>query len=200
MVRYERQRIALRYWLLGAQYFTALDALDFAGDYHRGTRKDGVTPEFSHQIAIAHYVRTLVPHLDHPEEAIAAAVLHDVCEDYDVEHAVLEARFGPIVAAAVRAMTKEHKGVRFDEGTVFAAIAADAVASVVKAADRIHNQSTMVGVFSPAKVASYVEETTTWFFPMLKAARRRFPRQEGAYENAKLVLESQVQLLAHLSD
>lgn len=193
--RYAKQRIALRYWLAGAGYHLAAEALAFAEAHHRGTRKDGVTPELSHQVAIVSYLRTLVPHLAQPEWTLAVGLLHDVREDYEVADAEISSRFGPEVARAVDAMTKCFAGVARPEAEVFAAIGADPMASVAKAADRIHNQHTMVGVFSPEKVASYVAETRQWFLPMLKTARRRFPRQEAAYENAKLVLESQLVLL-----
>jgi (p)ppGpp synthase/HD superfamily hydrolase len=198
MPNYAKQRIALRYWLSGAGFWLALDAFEFAADFHSGTRKDGVTPEFSHQVAIALYLRTLQGSLMYPEETLAVAMLHDVREDYDVEAAVIEARFGPIVANGVAAMTKEFKGVKRDPHEVFAAIAMDPVASVVKPADRVHNQASLLGVFTPEKARSYVAETNKFFFPLLREARRRFPRQEPAYENEKLVLEGQVALLAAL--
>lgn len=195
---HEKQRIALRYWLLGAGYRLAADAMAFAEQRHVGVRKDGTTPEFAHQIAVAHYVRTLTGSLLWPQETIVVALLHDVREDYGVPDAVLRARFGPVVADAVDAMTKEFDGVRRAPEAVFQAIAADPVASVAKAADRINNQNSMLGVFSPAKVAEYVAETEEFFLPMLKAARKRFPTQEPAYENAKLVLESQLRMLRAL--
>ena len=193
-----KQKIALRYWLLGAGFYKAAEALEFAASYHVGTRKDGVTPEFAHQIQIACHVRTLLPSLRHGEEAICVALLHDVREDYDVEDTVIRATWGNLVADSVDAMTKEFRGVRRDDVTLFARMAVDPVASVVKPADRIHNQHTMVGVFTPSKMAEYVAETRELFLPMLKAAKRNFPDQEPVYENHKLVLSTQLNLLEAL--
>ena len=153
---YDKQRIALRYWLLGAKWYAAADAFRFAEGYHTGTRKDGTTPEFAHQVAIASYVRTLTPHLRHPEESVCVAVLHDVREDYNVADGEIRSRYGAIVADAVDAMTKTFRGQQRNEAAVFAAIAADPVASVVKAADRINNQQTMVGVFDQDKAERYM--------------------------------------------
>lgn len=198
MNRNEKSRIALRYWLLGAGYVKAVEAMTFAEEYHTGTRRDGVTPEFAHQVSIAHYVRTLAPHLRTPEDALAVAFLHDVREDYDVEYGVIEERFGPAVAKSVDAVTKEFKGERRDPAEVFAAIAADANASIVKLSDRINNHQSMVYVFSKQKVDAYTAETREYFLPMLKSARRRFADQEPAYENAKLVLESQLEFVGLL--
>lgn len=198
MDRYVKQRIAIRYWLAGAGFNTALEAMTFAEGFHQGTRKDGVTPEFAHQVAIAGYVRTLAPHLEFPEDTLTAVFLHDVREDYHISDVEIVTRFGARVAEAVDAMTKEFAGRRRDPRSVFDAIAASPVASVAKGADRINNQSSMVGVFSRDKMASYVAETREFFFPMLKEARRMFPRQEAAYENIKLVLENQVALVDEL--
>lgn len=190
-----KRRVALRYWLLGAGYHQALDALDLAEGYHNGTRKDGVTPEFAHQIAIAHYLRTLAPHLLHPEETLTAGLLHDVREDYGVGDDELRVRFGDTVADAVDAMTKTFRGDDRDEDDVFARIAASPVASVAKAADRIHNLQTMLGVFTHEKMTSYADETEQRFLPMIREARGRFSRQEPAYENCKSFLTAQVEFV-----
>lgn len=196
--RYEKQKIALRYWCIGRGYSNAVMALEFAAGYHRGTRKDNVTPEFSHPVMVACLVRTLASGLLYPEETIAAALLHDVREDYDVSDTEIRELFGGRVADAVDAMTKEYRGVKRDPQMVFDAIAADPCASIVKPMDRISNQSTMVGVFNQAKITEYIGETRRYFFPMLKTARRGYPAQEAQYENTKLILETQVQTLAVL--
>src|SRR4051812_21004615 len=94
---YNKLYISLRYFLLGREFYMAADALQFASQYHIGTRKDGITPEFQHQIEITHYLRTLLPSMMFPEETLAAALLHDVPEDYGVPHAVITNRFGSIV-------------------------------------------------------------------------------------------------------
>lgn len=191
---YSKQRIAARYWLLGAGYHRAAEAMDFAESYHGGTRKGG-QHEFSHQVAIASWVRTLASGLLYPEDTLIVAFLHDTREDYGVEDDRIRGRWGDRVADAVDAMTKEWKGERRDEAAVFDAIAGDAVASVVKAGDRIHNQGTLLGAFTPPKIEGYLAETEAHILPMLKRARRRFPAQDAAYENAKLMLMSQVGLL-----
>lgn len=197
LLAHDRQRIALRYWLLGAGYVHAAEAMEWAASIHVGQRRSGA-PEFSHQIAIASHVRTLCSVLRYSEETITTAFCHDVREDYAIDDAVVRAKFGDRVADAVAVMTKEFAGVRFDDDRVFAAIAADPIASVVKLADRVHNHATMVGVFSPAKVIEYVTETRTWFLPMAKIARRRFPDQEPAHESLRLILNAQLGLLDEL--
>lgn len=194
-----KERIALRHWLLGRQWYQAAEAFTYAEALHCGTRKDGVTPEFNHQVQIALYVSTLVPHLLHPQETMTAALVHDVCEDFDVEFSEIEARFGGRVATSTHALTKVHKGVKRNPEEVMLAQQADAIASVVKGADRIHNQSTMAGVFSNEKILDYIQETETYILPMLKAARRAFPAQDGAYQNERVVLRTQNTGLRHFA-
>jgi len=79
--RYSRLSIALQNYLLGARYYTALRAYDYAKRVHTGTRKDGITPEFQHQIEIALFITTLRDVQDE-EGCIVAALFHDILEDY----------------------------------------------------------------------------------------------------------------------
>lgn len=78
---YEKLTISLRYWLLGKGYIKALKAMEYAAQHHTGTRKDG-TPEFSHQIWQAHYIRSITALLVDPEACLIVCFLHDVVEDY----------------------------------------------------------------------------------------------------------------------
>lgn len=197
--RYAKKLLTLRSNLTGARYFNALAALEFALRYHTGTRKDGLTPEFQHQVEIALYVLTL-PDLQHREEVIATIFLHDVREDYGVSDGEILAifnngEFASRVAKAVDAMTKEFRGVKRDEAEVFQAIAQDPIASIAKGADRVHNLNSMLGVFTVKKQKEYVGEVETFFMPMLKTARRLFPHQVNAYENIKFVLETQMAMV-----
>ncbi len=189
MTQYEKLKLSLRYYLLGKGWYVAVDALEFGESVHTGLRKDGVTPEFEHQIRIAHYLRSL--DCLHPEETIAAALLHDVREDYNIPDRELTRRFGSTITTACILLDKNGK----EHDAYFSGIADDAIASLAKGGDRIHNLQTMVGVFSREKQLKYVNEVRTQFFPMLKQARRSFPQQERAYENIKHMLESQIELI-----
>lgn len=192
MTEYEKMKIALRYWLLGKEFYQAADALEFASSYHIGTRKDGETPEFQHQIEMAHYVRTLLPFLLYPEDTISAVLLHDTPEDYNVPTEIIASRFNDRVALATELMNKHRWKSQTDQ---FLAIAENPIASIVKGADRMHNIQTMVDVFTVEKQIAYIKTAETLFIPMLKSARRRFPMQEPAYENIKLVLLNQIELI-----
>ena len=199
MNKFEKRKMVLRQQLIGAGFFDALVAMEFAAKYHTGTRKDGVTPEFDHQISIALYALTL-PTLRYLEEVIATIFLHDVREDYDITHAEIVALFSDPakaerIAQAVDRMTKVVRGVKRDEAELFALMADDPIASIAKGCDRMHNLQSMVGVFTREKQGSYIAEAKVLFLPMLKRARRNFPYQVRAYENIKFVLTSQMELI-----
>jgi len=197
--RYERLSIALKYFLLGKGYNLALEALQFAKQKHDGFRKDGITPEFCHQVEIALYLTTLKG-IREEENTLIVALLHDIIEDTDTNRETIEARFGKSIADSVWAISKKVNGtakyahenadlVYYDD------CANDLRASIVKAADRIHNVNSMAGVFSTEKQVSYVNEVEHFFLPMIKKAEGLFPDQFFAYINAKHMLKSQVALV-----
>ena len=194
LFRHKKLRSAMRYYLQGRKYHNALKAMNFAEAHHNGTRKDLITPEFDHQVRIAHFIRTL-PDLMFPEETIATVFLHDTPEDYDVGHEEIELKFGEMVSISTELVTKVHRGTKKHMPTYFDEIAGDPIASIVKGGDRVHNLQSMVGVFDEKKQLQYMDEVKRFFLPMLKQARRNFPEQEAAYENLKHMLVSQLQLL-----
>ena len=201
MESFDKLKISLRYWLLGRAehdpaWLVALEAMEFAAGFHTGTRKDGCTPEFQHQLEIAQYLRTMHRSLRFPAQTIAAAFLHDVAEDFDIGFEELERRFGKQIAHSVMLLTKKHRGSRVEPAVYFARIAEDPIASAVKGADRINNLQSMLGVFSVAKQRAYCQEALEHFLPMVKTARRLFADQEPVYENIKLMMRSQLALLA----
>ena len=198
--RHVKQLAVMRGWLDGKGYFKAADALEFVRLMEQGTRKDGETPKFHHQLSIARLVSTLAPHLTFPEESITAAFLHDVLEDHgdSITREYLESRFGKTIADAVWRLTKKCNGLTKSYDNYFAEMAMCPIASVVKLADRAHNVQTMVGVFTIEKQKTYLHEVDNHFFPMVRTARRLHPRQYGAYENLKILLRCQAGLIRHM--
>jgi (p)ppGpp synthase/HD superfamily hydrolase len=200
---YERRLSALRGHLRGAGFTMALEALEYARGYHCHRRKDG-QHEFSHQVAIAFHVLDL-PGLLFPEETIATVMLHDTVEDYGQHHeAVILNRFGARVHSGVMSVTKKIPvfvdGVKVhvierDEAELFAAMSGEPIGSIVKPADRGHNQKTMGGAFTQEKQVSYVDFTDELIIPMMKRARHLFPQQYRAYMLLQDKLESQAALV-----
>jgi len=195
MMLFKKNKVAMRYWLLGRKYMLALKAMEFGLKYHIGRRKDGVTPEFQHQLSIAHYMRVFEGYLLNPDDTFAALFLHDVVEDYDVSPQEILSLFGDKVYRAVVALTKQYRGIKKSIENYYQDIGEDSIASIGKGCDRIHNIQTMVNVFSVNGQIGYIEETEKYIIPMLKSARRKYIEQEPIYENIKLVLLSQIDLI-----
>jgi len=201
-IRHKKQLAVMRGWLEGRRYFKAMDALEFVRGLERGTRKDGETPKFHHQLSIARLISTLIPHLIYPEETLAVAFLHDTREDHheQVTHDVLFDKFGSLVADAVWLLTKKCGGLVKSPETYYKAIAGCPIASIVKPGDRAHNLQTMDGVFTPEKQLRYVAEVEAHYWDLIRTARRLFPRQYGAYENLKILLRCQTRLIRRIHE
>lgn len=200
LARYKKLYISIRYWLIGkseadSRYLTPLKALEFSKEFTTGLRKDGITPEFQHQIEIAHFLRTLHKGLLYPAETIACAFLHDLVEDHGVSLEEIEKRFGILTREGVDLVTKEIAGTKRDEILLFDKMAENPISSVLKGADRINNHQSMHGAFSFEKQQSYLNETKELIIPMLKKARHLHVEQESIYENIKFILNSQIQLI-----
>lgn len=195
---------SLRYFLQGAahtdrQFYMPLDALNRVLNTHVGTRKDGVTPEFYHQVSTTNYMRTLLPSMIYPAETLTVMLLHDTHEDEAVDIDLIGDLYGDMVADACMRISKVRhyngKSVKIEPDEYYGGMADCPITSLCKGADRINNQSTMRGVFTDEKQQRYLEETRTFILPMLKDARRHFPQQEMAYENIKAVLEIQQRMI-----
>jgi len=197
--RYEKLSIALKHYLYGRTYFKAMEALQFGKQKHDGTRKDGVTPEVQHQIEIALYITTLKGVRDE-ESTLIVALLHDIIEDTDVNRETVASRFGKAIGDGVWAISKKINGVpKYPDPNgdllYYNDCARDLYASVVKPADRIHNNNSMAGVFTLEKQKSYIMEVERHFLPMIKVSEGLFPDQFPAYMNAKHMLKSQAALV-----
>lgn len=190
---FEKMKIAIRYWMIGRKYHTALKAMDFAEGYHTGLRKDG-NHEFSHQISQINYIRAFIDLLLFPEETLCVIFLHDVIEDYNVSYDEIKAKFGVKIADAVWTMSKVRNGVKMDDNVYYEGITECPMASIAKVTDRLHNLMSMLGGFKPEKRATYIEHSLSKVVPMMKECRRRFPEQEVIYENAKYIMTNQVNL------
>ncbi len=222
---FAKREISLRYWLQGRGYHSALRALELVKLYEEGEyRKDGTTPNVDHMIEIALYVSRL-PNVRDMETLLVACLLHDLVEDHGVPIEVVRSLFGNQAANAIWNVTKkipifsggatvdvsflsldgdkillnkggEKVGVHErDEDDLYVAMSFDPIASLVKPADRSHNQKTMAGVFGHQKQVDYVQFTDGRILPMMKIARRRFPDQEPAYVMIETLLKAQARIV-----
>jgi len=192
---FKKSKIAMRYWLLGRNYNTALKAMELGLKCHSGKRKDSVTPEFQHQLSIANYAKAFEPTLLYSEETLAVIFLHDVLEDCDITSSYIKNEFGERIQLSVMAMTKKYENVKKDIKQYHHEISQDPIASLTKPWDRINNIQTMVNVFTEKGQKWYIEETENFILPSIKKARRLFIQQESIYMNAKVMLCNQMDLI-----
>jgi len=190
--RFDKLYIALKFRLHGMGYFKALNALEIAKEIHDGYRKDGKTPEFQHQLEIALYIMTLKD-IEQLEDTIIVALLHDTDEDYphDLSHEQKQ-QFDGFSIQRIEMLNK-HRAVSMEE--YFRMIGNDRVCSLVKGVDRINNFQSMHGAFTIEKQIKYAVEVKEFFLPMLKRARKKYPKQMDAYYNIENMLKSQYQLV-----
>jgi GTP diphosphokinase / guanosine-3',5'-bis(diphosphate) 3'-diphosphatase len=122
-------------------------AFDFAELHHRGQVRRSGEEFIHHPWAVAQICTQLL--LD--EETIAAALLHDVVEDTDVELEELRAEFGPAIAALVEGVTKltrttfqsREQAEAENYRKMIVAMAQDWGVILIKLADRLHNLRTI---------------------------------------------------------
>lgn len=209
LTKFEKLRIAARYWLLGMAksdpaYYKVLEAMELSNDHHNGSRNGG-DPEFIHQLGIFHNLRTLHDHIRNPITVYILVFLHDAVEDPNkatrklISLEEVEKRFGSMISFKVRLLSKEILGQPNPDYSLDD-IFDDEDTAVVKSGDRVDNISSMYGVFKPARLERYVKETLEEFIPRIKNARRRFPDQEAVFENMKLELVNQLDLISHLME
>ena len=179
-LQFQREKTALKYFLIGRGYHLALKALGFVERYNVGLRKDGKTPGLHHEVQIALSV-SQVKDVSEEELCIVVSLLHDVQEDHQIPSEDIEREFGKVVREAVWKLTKKYAGTIKNKKDYIEAIALCPIASIVKGLDRVNNLQSMIEVFTIEKITDYTNEADNIFLPMLKKAGKLFPEQQAAY-------------------
>lgn len=143
-------------------------AIAFAALAHAGQkRKYTFEPYIVHPIEVMRLVMTV----DHCEEMLVAAILHDVIEDTPVGQREIERRFGPAVLELVLDLTKVP--VEGNRATRMAAerdrlALASWAAQTIKVADLISNTSTITK-YDPGFARVYLPEKAALLEVLTKA-------------------------------
>jgi (p)ppGpp synthase/HD superfamily hydrolase len=133
--------------LIGASQLLS-DAYDLAHGAHDGQqRKDNGAPYLTHPLRVAQ----LVEEASFDEEVVAAALLHDVVEDSEINLSDIARRFGPRVAEIVSALTEDGSIENYEQRKAehrdrVEAAGPDAVA--VYTADKLANLRDMRGLYA----------------------------------------------------
>ena len=186
--QYQKEHAAVRNFLLGREYHKAVHALDFAGNHHKGMRRNG-SHEFSHQLGVVRVVRALPDVEALEQDLIMVAILHDVVEDYEIPDAVIRAEFGDQIHEYVYALTKIRNGVKIPDGIYYGGFEASPVCALVKGADRCNNLLTASGAFKKEKMAIYLKETEDFVLPTLRACQRRCLNLTRAFDCERIMLQ-----------
>ena len=136
---------------------------------HEGQRRLSGEPYIYHPLAVAKILAEM--RLDH--KTIAAAILHDVIEDTDIDHERLEELFGEEITALVDGVSKlthiefESKAQAQAENfrKMMLAMVQDIRVILIKLADRLHNMRTL-GVMRPEKKRRIARETLEIYVPI----------------------------------
>lgn len=183
--QFERDKTALKHYLIGRDYPEALAALGIAERWHVGFRKNKVTPELHHQLGVCfNFLNTPIKGLTRKLEsaALAALLLHDVVEDYGDQGVTYESLqregISSLAISFVRGMTKVD-GEALEQ--FFDRLLAHWLLPILKGCDRDNNVMTMHGAFAVKKMKSYILETKTHILALLKSASRIFPERHRSY-------------------
>lgn len=193
-------RIALYHTMIGRGYFQACKAFRHAEELHDGLRKDGVTPEFAHQIWIASFAITLPIPAELMERILIAIFYHDSMEDKNLSREELVRLYGEDVADIIWRLTKKTRGTQISKDEYYVRLIGRMESIVIKAIDRLHNLKTMVGVFDVTKMRAYSEEGIVFFLPMLKEGRKQFPEYDALFHLLASVLRLQAETIISLID
>lgn len=159
-------------------------AYEFAAKVHEGQRRLSGEPYINHPLEAA----AIMAELEMDESSIAAALLHDVIEDGQVELEDLRKQFGKEIANLVDGVTKlkladfepreaesdqegrkrrhlEHSRSAENLRKIFLAMAKDFRVMVLKLADRLHNMRTL-SALPPERQRKVATETLQIFAPL----------------------------------
>jgi (p)ppGpp synthase/HD superfamily hydrolase len=156
--------------------------MDMALTHHTGIRKDGITPEVSHQFELVSYDIPLFENNSKELliEMVCGSFLHDIVEDCGISIETIKEMFGENIADMVFAVTKPKGFKKTPEEYVlyYKGIEENNYRGILKKmTDRLHNLSTMIEAnsFDLKKRKEYISEVMIYMIPTAKKVRRNYP-------------------------
>ena len=167
-----------------------LAALPYAREKHSGQFRAGKEkfPYYCHPLMTAFHAVCLGIRED---EVLAAALLHDVCEDCGAAPEELPA--GDKVKEAVKTLTREGYPARISKESkdrYYKAVSGNRIALLVKLLDRCNNISTMAGAFSKEKMVRYGIDTIERVYPLFALAEKEYPEYIPALKLIRYHMDS----------
>ena len=151
----------------------------------KGFKRDDGQDYYNHCVDVAN---TLISFCVKDEDAVCAALLHDIVEDVEgYTKETIERLFNPRVASFVMLVTKDPNR-NYKEPEVIEEylenISQDMFASTIKTADRMHNMMTLQDKTFEARYRKAVE-TEKYYMPFFKKCRQLYPRYENLFYAAR---------------
>jgi RelA/SpoT family (p)ppGpp synthetase len=159
----------LKSYLPNASIDRVISAYEFGSGAHAGQKRRSGEPYITHPVAVAQELADM--HLD--EQAVIAALLHDVVEDTSASLEEVEETFGHEVAQLVDGVSKLDQ-IRFRSRAeaqaesfrkMMMAMIEDIRVILVKLADRLHNMETL-GAMPSDKKKRIARETLDIYAPI----------------------------------
>ncbi len=168
--------------------------LPYARKLHDGQFRKGKdhVPYIYHPLLITCHALALG--LD-DDNLVSAALLHDVCEDCGVDPKDLPVN--DETKEIVKLLTKgdDHSDSATDR--YYNRLSQNGKAIMVKLLDRCNNVSGMTTGFTTEKVASYIEETEKWVYPLLRKAKNNYPEYSNQIFLIKYHITSVIESIKH---
>ncbi len=135
--------------------------------YHAQQKRGSGEPFYLHPIEVA----IILLDFTQDEDAVIAALLHDVVEDTLMTLLQVQAMFGPVVASLVDGVTKFEHGpqrVNLSPHEIIQKVTEqeNELVFYIKIADRLHNMRTIQTLPSLNKRKQIAEETLQFFIPI----------------------------------
>jgi len=178
------RRIATIYGI-NSKPIQALDLVRKEMCLEKGFKRDDGQDYYNHCVDVAN---TLISFSVMDEDAICAALLHDIVEDVEgytqqTITRLFNARVSNFVMLVTKKTEKDYKNPEVI-GEYLENISKDMFASTIKTADRMHNMMTLQEKSFEARYRKAIE-TERYYMPFFKKCRQLYPRYENLFYAAR---------------
>lgn len=174
-----------------------LSILPLVRKIHEGQVRKGNehVPFISHPLLVACHALALGMEDD---ALISAALLHDTCEDCNISLNLLpiDEQTKELVKLLTKTFSTNKMTVK-EQQQYYNAIFKNPKALMIKLLDRCNNVSSMASGFSNQQIINYINETETYFFPMIRSAKTQYPQYSNQLFLIKYHIVSVIGSLKH---
>lgn len=172
-----------------SQSIKALDLVRKEMCVEKGFKRDDGQDFYNHCIDVAN---TLISFGVIDEDAVCAALLHDIIEDVEgYTEQTITSLFNPRVSHLVMLVTKKP-GLDYKDPIVIEEyldnISKDMFAAAIKTADRMHNMMTLQDKTFESRYRKAIE-TKKYYMSFFKKCRQLYPRYENLFYAARTQIQ-----------